>query len=78
MSDRALNSSKNSCFSSFYSVSCSSTVRLRELRKGLIKLGIGLRISNARCTILARVSDFGHFKPFLAGYDPNVSVQNSQ
>ena len=56
MSDRAWDSSINSCFSSFHSLSCSSTVRLRGPRKGLIEPGIGLRISNARRTILARVS----------------------
>ena len=44
---------KKSCFSSFHSLSYSSTVRWIELG---IELGIDLRINNARLTVLARVS----------------------
>ena len=55
-SDRARDRSKNSCFLSFHSLSYSSTVRSIELGIGLIELGIGLRINNARRTVLARVS----------------------
>ena len=47
MSDRAWDSSINSCFLSFHSLSCSSTVRPIELGIGLIELEIGLRINNA-------------------------------
>ena len=46
----------HSCYSSFYSLSYSSTVRSIELGIGLIELGIGLRIDNSRRTVLARVS----------------------
>ena len=45
-----------SCYSSFHSLSYLSTVRSIELGIGLIELGIGLRINNARRTVLARVS----------------------
>ena len=55
-SDRARNRCRNSCFSSFHSLSYSSTVRWIELGIGLIELGIDLRINNARRTVLARVS----------------------
>ena len=56
MSDRAWDSSINSCFLSFHSLSCSSTVRWIDLGIGLIELGIDLRINNDRRTVLARVS----------------------
>ena len=55
-SDRARNRRRNSCFSSFHSLSYSSTVRWVELGIGLIELWIGLRMNNARHTVLARVS----------------------
>ena len=55
-SNRARDRCRNSYFWSFHSLSYSSTVRWIELGIGLIELGIDLRISNARRTVLARVS----------------------
>ena len=44
------------CRNSFHPLSYSSTVTWIELGIGLMQLGIDLRISNARRTVLARVS----------------------
>ena len=49
---------RKSFFSSFHSLSYSSTVRWIELR---IELGIDLRINNARRTVLARISGLVFF-----------------
>ena len=68
MSHRARDVSRNLCFSSFHSLSYSSTVRWIELR---IELGIDLRINNARRTVLARVS--GLVNLFLHFFDRGFS-----
>ena len=62
-SDIARYRCRKSCFSSFHSLSYSSTVRWIELR---IELGIDLRINNARRTVLARVSGLVRVLPTLS------------